>query len=481
MYGRLRTWQGFGLTVNGQQSTVNSLMPFSSLSLSPHLIRAVREKNYSAPTPIQATAIPAILRGRDVWACAQTGSGKTAAFALPILQQRLNERSESPAPVRSLILAPTRELAAQIGESLRIYARFMPRSIRIAAVFGGVSINPQMMALRGGADVVVATPGRLLDLVERNAVRLGAIATLVLDEADRLFDLGFADELGRIIELLPAQRQNLLFSATFPPAVHALAENLLRDPIRIDAPHTPADEPAILQRAVHVDAARRTQVLCHLLQQYGSARVLVFVATKYSTEHIAEKLRRAGIKAAPFHGELSQGARTQALADFKAEQLQVLVATDVAARGIDIAQLPVVVNYDLPRSADDYLHRIGRTGRAGERGVAVSFISAATEAHFRLIEKRHALKLPRETIAGFEPIEAAPSVAPDPSGAAGGVKGKRKSRKDRLRAAPPESRQPNLHPRATRYGDAAVVEWLPIKNGGRLMTSLAHRSLRHPS
>ncbi|MGH8176647.1 MAG: DEAD/DEAH box helicase [Steroidobacter sp.] len=410
-------------------------MSFSSLGLSPHLIRAVSERNYSAPTPIQTMAIPAILRDRDVWACAHTGSGKTAAFALPILQRRLSERSDAPLRIRALILAPTRELAAQIGESFRSYARYSPKPIRVAAVFGGVSINPQMMALRGGADIVVATPGRLLDLVEHNALRLDDVATLVLDEADRLFDLGFADELARIFELLPEQRQNLLFSATFPPAVHALAEKLLRDPARIDAPSTPAAEPAILQRAIHVDAARRTQLLRHLIQECGWSRVLVFVATKYSTEHVAEKLRRAGIKAAPFHGELSQGARTQALADFKAQQLQVLVATDVAARGIDIAQLPVVVNYDLPRSAVDYVHRIGRTGRAGEHGVAVSFISASTEAHFRLIEKRHKLSLPRETIVGFEPLETVALVASSADTATGGVKGRRKSRKDKLREA----------------------------------------------
>jgi ATP-dependent RNA helicase RhlE len=408
-------------------------MSFSSLGLAPPLVRIVEERNYSAPTAIQSAVIAAVLDGRDVWACAQTGSGKTAAFALPLLQQRSGERHESPLRIRALILVPTRELAAQIGESIGIYARYLPRQIKVAAVYGGVSINPQMMALRGGADMVVATPGRLLDLVEHNALNLRSVATLVLDEADRLLDLGFAEELERVLSLLPERRQNLLFSATFPSAVHELAEKLLRDPLRVDVPASLETTPDILQRAIQVDPPRRTQLLRHLIKEHDWTRVLVFVATKYSTEHVAEKLRRAGIDAASFHGELSQGARTQTLAEFKAKQLQVIVATDVAARGIDIAQLPAVVNYDLPRSAADYTHRIGRTGRAGESGVAVSFVSASTEAHFRLIEKRHGLKLVRETIAGFEPVETAVPAADTSEAPTGGIKGKRKSKKDKLR------------------------------------------------
>jgi ATP-dependent RNA helicase RhlE len=386
-------------------------MTFSALGLSADLLRAVSERNYLAPTPIQQAAIPAILEGRDVWACAQTGSGKTAAFALPLLHRTLNRDRDTPLRVRTLVLVPTRELAAQVGESIRLYARYLPRPIKTNIVFGGISINPQMMALRGGADIVVASPGRLLDLVDHNALRLGDVTTLVLDEADRLLDLGFSDELARIIERLPRGRQNLLFSATFPPAVHRLAEELLRDPVRIDVPSTAATQPAILQRAIHVDLANRTQLLRHLIMDQGWTRVLVFVATTYSTEHIADKLRRAGIQAAAFHGKLSQGARTKALADFKASRARVLIATDVAARGIDIAQLPAVVNYDLPRSTVDYTHRIGRTGRAGESGVAVSFVTASAEAHFRLIEKRHGIRLLREIIAGFEPLETAAVVA----------------------------------------------------------------------
>jgi ATP-dependent RNA helicase RhlE len=402
-------------------------MTFSSLGLSADLLRVVSERNYLEPTPIQKAAIPAILEGRDVWACAQTGSGKTAAFALPVLQQTLRYDRDTPLRVRTLILVPTRELAAQVGESIRLYARYLPRPAKTIIVFGGLSINPQMMALRGGADIVVATPGRLLDLVDHNALRLADVTTLVLDEADRLLDLGFTDELVRVLEQLPPRRQNLLFSATFPPAVHRFAERLLHDPIRIDVPSTTATRPAILQRSIQIDPARRTQLLRHLIIEQGWTRILVFVSTQYSTEHIAKKLRRAGIPAAAFHGKLSQGARTKALADFKAGRVGVLIATDVAARGIDIAQLPAVVNYDLPRSTADYTHRIGRTGRAGESGVAVSFVTASAEAHFRLIEKRHGIRLTREIIAGFEVAKVSADLeSVDTS--TNGIEGRRKPR-----------------------------------------------------
>jgi len=408
-------------------------MPFSTLNLSPLLLRALDDKKYLAPTPIQVAAIPAILQGGDVRASAQTGSGKTAAFALPILQRLLEAKGETTRYVEALILVPTRELAMQIGDSFRNYARYFPTRLRIVTASGGVSINPQMMALRSGAEIVVATPGRLLDLVDKNALRLNAVTTLVLDEADKLFELGFADELNRILAMLP-RRQTLLFSATFPPMVQMLADTILNSPTRIDIAPTTSTEPAIAQRAIAVDAARRTQLLRHLIQSHSWTRVLVFVATQYATEHVAEKLRRAGINAASLHGELSQGARTQALADFKASKVQVLVATDVAARGIDIVQLPVVVNYDLPRSAVDYTHRIGRTGRAGETGTAVSFVTAESEAHFRLIEKRNGINLPREQIAEFEPQDVVQPIVPATPGT-GGVKGKRKSKKDKLRAA----------------------------------------------
>lgn len=395
-------------------------MPFSQLGLCPELLQAVAEAKYTLPTPVQAAAIPAILSGQDVQACAQTGSGKTAAFALPMLQRLLNRaatsdrgdrsaaeeipRSASGA-TRDLVLVPTRELAMQVGEAFRSLGRYLPQPIKVLTVFGGVSINPQMMALRGGADIVVATPGRLLDLADHNAIRLSDVSTLVLDEADRLLDEGFADELTRVLALLPDRRQNLLFSATFPPAVRSLAELLLRNPVRVDVATVAETQPDIQQRSIAVDPQRRTQLLRHLIQRHGWERTLVFVATKYATEHIALKLQRLGFAACALNGDLSQGARTKALADFKAGRVRVLIATNVAARGIDVVDLAAVVNFDLPRSTADYVHRIGRTGRAGASGVAVSFVSAATEAHFRLIEKRNRFRLERERVGGFEPAK----------------------------------------------------------------------------
>lgn len=415
-------------------------MPFASLGLAPALAHAFAQRGHRQPTAVQAAAIPALLAGRDVLMQARTGSGKTAAFALPLLQQWLGGTPAAPRPVRGLVLVPTRELALQVGETLRELAHELPGLAKIAVVFGGVSINPQMMGLRGGADIVVATPGRLLDLVRHNALTLRQVAMLVLDEADRLLDLGFADELAEVLALLPSRRQNVLCSATFAPPVKALAEVLLTDPERIALAGATAARPDIRQRAIAVDADRRTQLLRQLVQGAGDDRVLVFVATKYATELVADKLGRAGIAAGAFHGELSQGARSAVLDAFKQQQLQVLVATDMAARGLHIEALPMVVNYDLPRSADDFIHRIGRTGRAGGQGDAISFIIPSAEAHFRLIEKRQGLRVPRETVAGFEPANPALSDAPaagpgtglDPNG---GVKGRRKSKKDKLREA----------------------------------------------
>jgi superfamily II DNA/RNA helicase len=407
---------------------------FASLGLSAPLLHACAEAGYAIPTAVQVEAIPPLLRGQDVLGLAPTGSGKTAAFALPLLQRVIAGRQHAYRRVRALVLVPTRELAAQVGETFHRLGKSFPRPLKVAVLYGGVSVNPQMMALRGGADVVVATPGRLLDLLERNAVRLDDVEALVLDEADRLLDLGFSAERERVLAALPADRQNLLFSATFPPEVQALADGLLRDAVRIEAAAEPRREPAIVQRVIAADAPRRTELLRHLVKQGGWRRVLVFVATRYATEHVARKLVDRGIRAAPLHGDRSQSHRTGVLENFKDGRWDVLVTTDLAARGIDIPGLEVVVNYDLPRSADDYLHRIGRTGRAGASGLAVSFTSAATEAHFRLIEKRHQLVLPRERVAGFEPVEVAQPAPKAPAGT-GGVKGKRPSKKDKLRVA----------------------------------------------
>lgn len=419
-------------------------MPFIELGLISTLEHAAAAVGYGEPTPIQQQAIPAILAGRDALASARTGSGKTAAYLLPILQRLLDRRHEGRRRTHVLILVPTRELAAQVGETFvgLVQALPVPQASlpKIAIAFGGVSINPQLMALRGGTDVMIATPGRLLDLVDHNALRLDTVSTLVLDEADRLLDLGFADELRRILESLPARRQTLMLSATFAPAIETLADRILSDPIRIAIAEEPAagDARDIVQRAIEVDAGRRTQLLARLVKEEKWTRVLVFVATKFAAEIVADKLRKAGLDAEPFHGMLSQGKRSQVLADLKASRVQVVVATDLAARGIDVVQLPAVVNYDLPRSATDHVHRIGRTGRAGEAGVAVSFVTEDGEAHFRLIEKRQGFGVPRERVAGFEPaprtvVAATVDRAEIPG--TGGIKGKRPSRKDKLRAA----------------------------------------------
>ena len=405
-------------------------MKFSDLGLIAPLQSVVRDLGLYAPTPIQTEAIPAALKSTDVWATAPTGSGKTLAFALPLLQLLLASPRQTNfrRPVRVLVLVPTRELAVQVGDILSNLA-YKP-GLKVSVVYGGVSINPQMMGLRGGADIVVATPGRLLDLVDHNAVHLGNVQHLVLDEADRLLDLGFADELQRVLALLPAKRQTLLFSATFAPEVEALAAKLLRDPLRITVEAFEGHKPDITQRAIAVDEKSRTALLRHLIQENGWKQVLVFVATRYACEHVANKLYKAGIYATPFHGEMSQGARQDVLHDFKAGRWDVVVTTDLASRGIDIAMLPVVVNYDLPRSATDYTHRIGRTGRAGAHGDAVSFVTAEALAHWKLICKRESLELALEQIAGFEPTDEPPA----PRGN-GGIKGKRPSKKDKLRAA----------------------------------------------
>ncbi len=421
-------------------------MSFASLGLSPALVHAARELGFAAPTPVQAEAVPAILRGSDVQAQAQTGSGKTAAYALPLLHQLARlPMGGYRRQLRALVLVPTRELAQQAGELLQdlTVRQAGPggKPLRVQALYGGVSINPQLLALRGGADLVVATPGRLLDVVRHNGLQLDTLRQLVLDEADRLLDLGFADELAELLALLPPQRQTLLFSATFPTAVQSLADALLREPlrIRIDAQQqTPA---AIEQQLIGVDVNRRITLLQHLVEDKGWKQVLVFVASQHGAEQLANKLYSRGVFATAFHGGLSQGARRQVLDEFKSGRWDLLVTTDLAARGIDISGLPVVVNYDLPRSPVDYTHRIGRTGRAGASGLAISLVSAETLPHWNLIAKRQGLQLEAETVAGFEPLQPLEAAASQPARpgklppGTGGIKGKRPSKKDKLRAA----------------------------------------------
>lgn len=441
-----------------------SAMPgatFASLGLSGALLQVLAEAELDEPTPVQADAIPAVLAGRDVLALAQTGSGKTLAYVLPLLQQveaafqraeKAGARATSPRspkqaalhapkperrPTQALILVPTRELALQVGETIRDMSAHLQAPLRWGCVFGGVSINTQMLGLRGGADIVVATPGRLLDLIDHNALSLAGVQALVLDEADRLLDKGFEDELTRVLALLPEKRQNVLCSATFAPGVESLAQQMLHDAARIDLRAEPISVPDIQQRAIQVDAAQRTPLLRHLIKQEGWQQVLVFVATRHACDVVAHKLQKHGVKAAAFHADASQGARREVLRAFKAGELQVVVATDLAARGLHVDALPAVVNHDLPRSPDDHIHRIGRTARAGHSGVAVSFVNADTEAHFRLIEKRQGLRVPREQVPGFEMKQTEPenrNPLTDPEGT-GGIKGKRKSKKDKLREA----------------------------------------------
>ena len=416
-------------------------MPFSALGLAPSLTHAAASQGLIAPTPVQSQAIPAILDGQDLRACAPTGSGKTAAYVLPLLQAWMlgdSGQRAGPRTTQALVLVPTRELAAQVAELIYHVGEALGRRPKVAVLTGGVSINPQLMALRGGADMVIATPGRLLDVVAHSPLKLDAIQTLVMDEADRLLDLGFAEELEQVLALLPAkgQRQTLLLSATFGPAVQDLVAQLLRPGhVSVEVENTHQQDATIAQRALYVDAAQRTHVLRTLIEQHPGQRMLVFVASRYSAEHVANKLYAKKIYATALHGELSQGARQRVLQEFKANQWQVLITTDLAARGIHIDALPVVVNYDLPRSADDYTHRIGRTGRAGLSGTAISFVSPATAAHWKLIAKRNQLQIELETLADYPVTEQPPARAPHEDGHNGGIKGKRPSKKDKLRAA----------------------------------------------
>jgi len=408
--------------------------PFAALGLGPAFVAAAQALGFQQPTAIQSEAIPAVLAGRDVLATAPTGSGKTAAYALPLLQLLAAWPRQAPRTTQALVLVPTRELAAQVGRTLEQLAQHAAPGLKLAVLSGGVSINPQLMHLRGGAELVVATPGRLLDVIGHNGLKVDAAPWLVLDEADRLLGEGFAEDLDKLLALLKARRHTLMFSATFAPAVQALAQRCLHEPLRIEAATQQGQGeqgPRVQQRAIEVDASRRTALLRHLIVTEGWQQLLVFVATKYACDHVADKLRQRGITAQAFHGDASQGARTGALAEFKAGRCQVLVATDLAARGLHIDALPVVVNYDLARSPVDHVHRIGRTARAGASGVAVSFVSAETEAHFRLIEKRQGERVPREQVPGFEPTHAAADAPP----ATGGIKGRRKSKKDKLREA----------------------------------------------
>jgi len=380
-------------------------MLFENLGLSAELLRAITDQGYTEPTPIQAQAIPIILEGRDIMAGAQTGTGKTAGFTLPLLQllSPLASTSTSPAkhPVRALILTPTRELAVQVEESVQTYGKHLP--LKSTVVYGGVNIKEQIAALKGGVEILVATPGRLLDHVEQKTVNLSRVEILVLDEADRMLDMGFLPDIKRIIALLPAKRQNLLFSATFAGEIKKLSDQLLTNPVLIEVARRNAASDNVTQLIYPVDNERKRELLAHLIKSDNLQQVLVFSRTKHGASRLASQLERDGISATAIHGDKSQQQRTQALADFKQGVMRVLVATDVAARGLDIDQLPLVVNFDLPNVPEDYVHRIGRTGRAGSSGAAISLVCASELRMLGDIENMLKRELPRKTEPGFEP------------------------------------------------------------------------------
>ncbi|MCG2635313.1 MAG: DEAD/DEAH box helicase [Gammaproteobacteria bacterium] len=388
-------------------------MSFDSLGLSAELLRAVSDQGYDEPTPVQKQAIPVILEGRDILAGAQTGTGKTAGFTLPLLQ-RLTESSAAPGgagrkPVRALVLTPTRELAAQVGESVETYGKYL--SLNSTVIFGGVNINPQMNRLRRGVDIVVATPGRLLDHVGQGSLDLSSVEILVLDEADRMLDMGFIHDIRKVLKLLPNRRQNLLFSATFSAEIKTLADKLLDSPTLIEVAHRNTASELVAQVVHPVDRVRKRELLSSLINNEGWQQILIFTRTKHGANRLAQQLVQDGISAAAIHGNKSQAARTRALAEFKQNKVRALVATDIAARGLDIDQLPHVVNFELPNVPEDYVHRIGRTGRAGNEGEAISLVCVDESSFLRDIERLIRKEIPKVVVEGFEPD---PSIKPEP-------------------------------------------------------------------
>ncbi|OOZ36227.1 ATP-dependent RNA helicase RhlE [Solemya velesiana gill symbiont] len=385
-------------------------MSFDSLGLSADILRAVAEQGYDKPTPIQRQAIPVVLQGRDILAGAQTGTGKTAGFTLPLLEL-LHEHAQGKGrrPIRALVLTPTRELAAQVGESVETYGKHLP--LRSTVIFGGVKINPQIEKLRHGVDILIATPGRLLDHAQQKTIDLSHVEVLVLDEADRMLDMGFIHDIKKVLKLLPRERQNLLFSATYSNEIKQLANDLLNKPELIEVARRNTAAETVAQVVYPVDKKRKRELLSHMIGANNWQQVLVFTRTKHGANRLAQQLEKDGLSAAAIHGNKSQGARTRALAGFKANDIRVLVATDIAARGLDIDQLPHVVNYELPNVPEDYVHRIGRTGRAGNEGEAASLV--CVDEHKLLRDIEHLLKreIPKEVIPGYE---VDPSIKAEP-------------------------------------------------------------------
>ncbi|WP_447528613.1 DEAD/DEAH box helicase [Vreelandella sp. TE19] len=384
-------------------------MSFTELGLQDDLLRAISTQGYTQPTPIQLKAIPLVLAGRDLLASAQTGTGKTAGFTLPMLQRLNTGKRPGKRQVRALVLTPTRELAAQVGESVSDYGKYL--SLKSHIIFGGVGQNPQVQALREGLDVLIATPGRLMDLQQQGHVDLSQVEILVLDEADRMLDMGFIHDIKRILKLLPNKRQNLLFSATFSNEIQTLANQLLDNPALVEVAPRNTTAEKIIQTIYQVDRDKKRELLAHLITQHSWFQVLVFTRTKHGANRLAEQLSKQDIPAMAIHGNKSQGARTRALGAFKSGDLQVLVATDIAARGLDIDELPFVVNFDLPNVSEDYVHRIGRTGRAGSNGEAVSLVCVDEHALLTGIERLIKQTLPKKIEPGFEPD---PNAKPQP-------------------------------------------------------------------
>lgn len=379
-----------------------SIMQFIDLKLSPEILKAVKDEGYETPTPVQAQAIPVILEGRDVLAGAQTGTGKTAGFTLPLLELlSKNVNPKTKRSVKALILTPTRELAAQVGESVKIYGKYLP--LKSAIIFGGVGINPQIAALKSGVDILIATPGRLLDHIGQGTVNLSAVEIFVLDEADRMLDMGFIRDIKKVIELLPKKRQNLLFSATYSDEIKTLANTLLKNPAEIEVARRNTASELVAQSVYLVDCKRKSALLSHLIEKNKWEQVLVFTRTKHGANKLSEYLEKCQISSAAIHGNKSQGARTKALEDFKKGAVKVLVATDIAARGIDIDALPHVINFELPNVSEDYVHRIGRTGRAGSEGEAISLVCIDEAEYLKNIEKLIKKELDKKIIEGFEP------------------------------------------------------------------------------
>ncbi|SOS47897.1 ATP-dependent RNA helicase RhlE [Tenacibaculum dicentrarchi] len=380
-------------------------MTFKSLGLSDALLKAIEEKGYDTPSPIQAKAIPPILEGKDVLASAQTGTGKTAGFTLPVLQRLADSKHPKYRPVRALVLTPTRELAAQVHDNVREYSKYL--DIRSTVVFGGVKAASQIKTLRQGVDILVATPGRLLDLHDQKAVSFKRIDVLILDEADRMLDMGFVRDINKIISFMPEKRQNLMFSATFSTEIKRLASGILRNPVSVEAAPENSTAEKVAQKVYTVDKGKKTEVVINLIKDGNWSQVLIFTRTKHGANKLTEKLIKSGISAAAIHGNKSQGARTKALANFKNNTNRVLVATDIAARGIDIPLLPHVINFELPNVPEDYVHRIGRTGRAGAKGEALSLVCSEETEYQKEIEKILKQKLKTEVIPGYEPRDTA--------------------------------------------------------------------------